>query len=143
MTTHARRGAAVIGFVGLALMLGDLGYIAHQWHGLDSELHRGFALGLAVFALTWGLAVPLGAREPIGSDRTKARLRARRQKQVVGPITLVGYAIAFVFGVHVAVGAVLGELASLGFVFAISGFREVMHPQHARGVPARSPRRAA
>jgi hypothetical protein len=129
--THARGGAALIGFVGLAVLLGDLSYVAYQWHGLDSQLHRGFAFGVALLALTWGLAGPLGTCEPLGNDRAKARLRARRQMQVMVPITLVGYVVAFIFGVHVAVGVMLGELAPLGCVFANSGFREVANPQHA------------
>jgi hypothetical protein len=68
--THARAGAAVIGLAGLAVAVGDLSYIAHQWHALDSQLHRGFALGLALFALTWdspGRSAPANRSEAIGS----------------------------------------------------------------------------
>ena len=69
--------------------------------------------------------------DPTGADREKARARTRRQQKFLGPVSLVGWVVAFGFGTTVVLGVILGEFALLAWFFVVIGFREVANPQHA------------
>jgi hypothetical protein len=129
--THARGGAALIGCVALVALIADAAYLAEHWQGVATSLHYGFVGGIALLLLVWASGFYLGLGDPTTTNRGQARARTRRQQKFLGPVSLLGYVVAFGFGITVVVGVILGEVVMLGCFFAVSGFREAANPRHA------------
>jgi hypothetical protein len=131
--THPRGGAALIGWVAVAALAVGAGYVAHQWHGLDSSFHRAFVIGAVGMWLVGFVADRLGVAEPLGADRVRARHRARSIAKLHAPIPFAVIAAGYAFGNYVMVGLILGGLLILFGLFAISALREVVRPHVAAG----------
>jgi hypothetical protein len=129
--TRARGGAAVIGCIGLFLLLGDLAYLVHDWHLGHDRFRFGVIGGLAMAVFIEVASRLLRTSEPIGADRGAARALARRRGKVFGPLAFVGYAVSFGLGINAALGMTAGLVVPLALAFAISGFREAINPKHA------------
>jgi hypothetical protein len=129
--THARGGAAVIGCVALIALIADATYVGEHWQHVATRLHYGLVGGVGLLVLVWFSSFYLGLSDPTGTDRDKARARTRRQKKYLGPTSLVGYIVAFGFGLTITFGVILGEFALLAIYFTVIAFREAINPQHA------------
>ena len=126
--THPRGGAAVIGWVVLVPLVAIVAYVAHQWHGVDSSFHRAFVVAAVGMWLFMFIADRLGVAEPLGTDRSLARRRARSIRKLYAPIPIAVVIAGYVFGTYVTVGLVLGCLAYVLGYLAVSAAREVVHP---------------
>jgi hypothetical protein len=108
--THDRAGAALIGSVALAVLVADASYVATDW----VRLGDGFLLGLTLLAVAALLAGVLHAGDPE---------RARRNNVVLGALLFASVIAVLGVGKWFAWGALLGELAALGCLFAVVGLR--------------------
>jgi hypothetical protein len=126
--THPRGGAALLGSVAVVALTAEAAYIAHQWHRLDSSFHRAIAVGLVAIVLLCLIDTRLGIAEPLGSDRSLARHRARTFRKIYAPVPFVVIAAGFTFGTYVEIGLLLGVLPFMFGMFAITAVREIAHP---------------
>ena len=108
LMTHDRAGSGLIGSVALAVVVADSAYVATDWGRLGS----GFLLGLALLAVAAALAKALHAEDP---------RHARRNNLVLGSL-IVATVIAGL-ALDSTWAFLLGELAGLGCLFAVTGLR--------------------
>ena len=110
LMTHDRAGSGLIGSAGLAVVIGAASYVATDWRRIGT----GFVSGLALLAVAAILANVLHAGDP---------RRARRNNLILVALLITSVLAVLAVGAGFAWGALLGELAALGCVFAVTGAR--------------------
>jgi hypothetical protein len=111
LMTHDRAGSGLIGSVALAVVIAAASYVATDW----SRIGTGFLFGFALLAVAAILANVLHAGDPRG---------ARRNNLILVALLITSVIAVLAVGAGFAWGALLGELAALGCVFAAVGLRD-------------------